>query len=35
MVPAQTLLFAGVLLASAAKLLTEGDHDDEEMSTPS
>ena len=26
-----TLLFAGVLLASAAKLLTEGDHDDEEM----
>ena len=26
-----TLLFAGVLLASAAKLLTEGDHDEEEM----
>ena len=30
-----TLLFAGVLLASAAKLLTEGDHDDEEMSNNS
>jgi TerC family integral membrane protein len=26
-----TLLFAGVLLASAVKLLSEGDHDDEEM----
>merc|ERR1711924_350759 len=26
-----TLVFAGVLLASAAKLLTEGDHDEEEM----
>ena len=30
-----TLLFAGVLLASAAKLLTEGEHDDEEMSNNS